>query len=268
MSAAVANRLAASLGQRLENDLIQLRRDVRTDLRRHRHRLGDDRHHRLELGVPLVEPPASQHLVQHDAEREDVAAAVDRVVLALLRRQIGDLPFDGAGVGLRAGPLRGLGDAEVEQLDDALVADHHVGWRDVAVDDSERHAIEPGTIARVVERRERTHRDVEHERDREQLLPAREVREERADVLAVDVLHGEEVRATEHADIEHLGDVRMLELCSEPRLVEKHLRELGIAAALGEHALCAVRRRPQCSPGPGRCRPSLRSRVSRGSCNG
>ena len=57
-------------------------------------------HRRKHLGhVSAIEPGAPrQHLVEDDAERPDVGAAIDRLALGLLRGHVGGSPEDDAGV--------------------------------------------------------------------------------------------------------------------------------------------------------------------------
>ena len=52
----------------------------------------------------------------------------------------------------------------------------------------------------------------------------------RAQVLAVHVLHGDEVLLVELAEVEDLDDVRMVEPRRDARLVEEHLDERVVAA--------------------------------------
>ena len=86
-----------------------------------------------------------QHLVEHDAQREDVAARVDRVAARLLGRHVGERPHDQAlERAVPAAPgervlVRGRGEAreaEVEHLDAPALAQHHVPRLDVAVHDA------------------------------------------------------------------------------------------------------------------------------------
>ena len=76
-----------------------------------------------------------QHLVQHDASRENIRPAVDRFAAAhLFRRHVRRAAQD---VALACERRRlELRDAEVEQLDLAILEDEHVVRLDVAMDDS------------------------------------------------------------------------------------------------------------------------------------
>ena len=87
----------------------------------------------------------------------------------LLGRHVRDLALDDAGGGLLALALR-LGDAEVGQLDLALLADEDVVRADVAVDDAQRLAVARLGV-RVGERAADLGDDVERQRGG-QTMPA------------------------------------------------------------------------------------------------
>ena len=80
------------------------------------HRLADvevrDRHR----AVAGERHDAGEHLVEHDAERVDVGAGVDREALRLLGREVGGGPHDRAGAGEAVAGAVGPGDAEVGDL--------------------------------------------------------------------------------------------------------------------------------------------------------
>ena len=112
---------------------------------------------------------AGRHLVEHDAEREDVAAAIQRARLDLLGRHVGPGAEDRAR--LRELQLRGIlvrtaglgtvttRQAEVQDLDPAIVGDHHVAGFQVAVGDL--------LLVRGAERVGKRGRDVEEPRHRD-----------------------------------------------------------------------------------------------------
>ena len=60
---------------------------------------------------------------------------------------------------------------------------------------------------------------------------------DRAEVLAVDVLHRDEVRSVDRADVEDLHDVRMRERRRDARLVQEHLDERSVLVHRGQDAL-------------------------------
>ena len=122
--------------------------------------------------VPRLLSPANrserQHLVQHDAEREDVDARVDRTAAQRLGRQVRRLALDRAvlGVAPRGAVAR---DAEVEQLERARRRQHDVRRRDVAMDDAQRLAVAALQAVDVVERAADLVREVRRDRDRHEL---------------------------------------------------------------------------------------------------
>ena len=84
--------------------------------------------------VAVIRRAARQHLVHDDAEGIQVRAAVDLRALGLLGRDI----VDGAEGFARERILRrrDAGDAEIGDLDAAVLQDHDVVGLDVAVDDA------------------------------------------------------------------------------------------------------------------------------------
>ena len=94
-----------------------------------------------------------------------------------------------------------LGDAEVDDLDLAGVGDEHVLRRDVAVHEAELAALEVLLAMRVVERARQASRDQERQAHRHRLVLLARVVEDRAQVLALDELHGDEVVVVELAEV-------------------------------------------------------------------
>ena len=86
--------------------------------------------------LPRERQLAGGQLVQHDADGEDVGAKIERPALDVLGRHVRRRAEQLAGDGhpLEVDDLR---DAEVHQLDEPVVADHHVLGLHVAVDDAE-----------------------------------------------------------------------------------------------------------------------------------
>jgi hypothetical protein len=163
-----------------------------------------------------------RQLVEQDAEREHVGARVDVAAADLLGREVADLALDEAGLGLGRAVHRHR-DAEVDDLDGAVVADHDVGWRDIAVHDAERPAIDVLAGVRVVQ----PVRDGRHDRQRE-------VERERGaelDRALPHVVCAEALEVVEHhevpsvlvlADLVHARDVLVMQQAQHPRLVEEH----------------------------------------------
>ncbi len=155
--------------------------------------------------------------------------------MALLGREVRDLALDRAR--LRHPPVVRLRDAEVDDLDDALAVDEHVRRRHVAVHDPEWTAIDPAPLVRVVQPGRDAGDDRQHRLQRDLSAQRTRAQHEVAHGLAVHVLHREEVRAAEAADIVDLRDVRVLELDREARLVEEHPYEVDVARSLAQDSL-------------------------------
>ena len=107
--------------------------------------LANDRRHRFGRRAARERPAARRHLVEDRSQRELIGAKVDRPAGRLLRGHVCDGAQHDAGprrfAGRRklrdVGPrgLRELGEAEVENLDEALPRDHQVLGLQVAVHD-------------------------------------------------------------------------------------------------------------------------------------
>ncbi len=80
-------------------------------------------------------------LPQHHADGEDVGAPIDLVAAAPARAPCTRPCPSPRRCASRRG-VDGLGDAEVDDLDQAVVGDEHVVRRGVAVHDAERAAVE------------------------------------------------------------------------------------------------------------------------------
>ncbi len=207
----VEGRLVTPLGSLLETGRDHAAEVAGESVLQLGHRDGgvlEDGRHRRERRVARERPPARGHLVEHDAQREDVRALVDRLALGLLRGHVRDGADDaslgrhGRGgrrvVARQAGRLAQLGQAEVEHLDAAVVGDHHVVGLEVAVHDP----LLVGRVNRVGQR----DRDVEEPVELETLLADAPGR-----AFAVDQLHREEVDAVGLLDRVDRDDVRVVE---------------------------------------------------------
>ena len=148
----VARRLVAVarvLLQAAAENSRQMRRQVRAQLRNRRGLVAQDRGDHVHRARAVERTFAGQHLIEHDAEREDVGPRVDLPAARLLGRHVGhraeDLALPGQldaarrrHVGdVRVGVRRvELGETEVEHLDSSLARDHDVGRLQVPVHDA------------------------------------------------------------------------------------------------------------------------------------
>jgi hypothetical protein len=99
------------------------------------HRLGESNRFTHGVVVGLLEgPPAGEHLIEHDTERPDIRTCIDIIAAKTFGAHVRQRADDGAGP--RQSVSRQLGDAEVEDLDDALGRQHHVGRLDVTMNDA------------------------------------------------------------------------------------------------------------------------------------
>jgi hypothetical protein len=177
--------------------------------RRARDRVLGDRAHHLQLVGALEQAALRRQLVEHDAEREDVAASIERLAAALLGAHVGVLAFDLAA--RRLGEAMGSGrDAEVEQLDVTAVGHEHVLRRHVAVDELEVVACLVGELVGGVKPVADLRDDPRAEPIGDGLVPLGQTPHDAGEVLADQVLHDEEQVATDLAELVDLDEVRVL----------------------------------------------------------
>ena len=193
-------RLIAGIGllaQRALNDAIQ-RDDARRAAEGGRLVLqngGRD----VEDGRAAERPASGHHLVEHDAEREQIAADVDFVAFDLLGRHVARRADDEPGLGQcpvdRSAPGERPGDPEVEQLD-PVFRQKHIRRLQVAVHD-------PGVV-QSSERAEHRQRDLRRLRRRQ-----RAAFQPRAQRLPVEQFHRQEQLGAVLFDLVQLTDIRM-----------------------------------------------------------
>ncbi len=228
--------LAGVEAQRAVHQRSELGRDPGRGLLERLGRLGADQDQELaeQIGVPVRRVPA-ERLVEHHAEGPDVGALIEITVPArLLRRHVerraehaprAREPRRLGGVHRRIG--FDLGDAEVEQLDDALAVaglrEEEVRRLDVAVDDA--------LVVRALQADAGLRRDAEREVGRERA----EALDQLMEILALEVLHHQEgqapllvaPRAVDADDVRRVDRRRRLGLAREAahqRLARRGLR--------------------------------------------
>ncbi len=136
---------------------------------------------------------AGEDLVEHQAERVDVAARRDLAACQLLRRHVGG----------RAGADRFARDArqaEVGEADLAGAVEHDVRGLEIAVDDV---ALVRGGEAGA---------DLPRDLERALLGESSDAPQQRREILAVDVLHRQERAAVDLVDVVDAADVRVRDL--------------------------------------------------------
>ncbi len=186
---------------------------------------------------PREGPRASEHLVEHQAEREHVGAHVERLARGLLGRHVLGRSQHPAQLGRHevvggvarwqevARPrelARRLGQPEVQQLHVARRRDHDVLGLEVAMNDPLRvRGREPA--GDLLAHRERGGRV---ERPALQAL---------TQVLAFDQLHGDVDAPVVLVDLMNHGDVRVRDCRRRPRLAEEALALLLAARGVDQH---------------------------------
>ena len=124
------------LAQRLEHDRIELRGDLRVELRRGPRVLPHVLVGHRDRGVAGERRLAGEQLEQHATGGVDVAAGVDGLTARLLGRQVLRRPDHRGGLGHVLALTQRAGDAEVHDLHRTGPVDHDVGRLHVAVDDA------------------------------------------------------------------------------------------------------------------------------------
>ena len=230
--------LGGVLAQRLAQDVIEAGRDVAAELIEPR-QLGVAHHQEhVELGGGGEQPPTAQHLGQHHADREQIAAGVDRLLDHLLGRHVAVLALERARLGAVVPPgAGGARDAEVDELDVAASGQEQVRRRDVAVDHAEIVAGVVAQVVREVEGVEDLVADPHRVLERRLLALPRVLAQEAEHVDAVDELHRDEQRLVDAPELVGLGDLGVRQLGRELGLVDEHRRVHRLAREVRQQAL-------------------------------
>ena len=152
----------------------------------------------------FVRALAGEDLEQDQAERMNIGCGRRSGACELFRRHVLRRPRN-----LRAGIVRRRGDSKIGDANVALAVEHHVRRLQIAVDD-----------AAVVRRRDagaQLPRDVE----RFVLRKAPDAAEQRAEILAVHVLHRQKRTAVRFAEVVEADDVLVRHLPRDAQLVVK-----------------------------------------------
>src|SRR5262245_51916080 len=138
------------LAQAAVDDARELRWGSGRDLENGWRRVFQDRRDRLQRSGARKRLAPGDHLVEQYSKAEDIGARVYLAAFGLFRRHVTDRADDQACVGkLRDGARRDLGsrlarlllldqlgEPEVEDLDAAVVGNHHVARLEIPVDDA------------------------------------------------------------------------------------------------------------------------------------
>jgi hypothetical protein len=173
--------LVGVLGQRPGDDGIERRRDAGEGARRRR-LVVEVRVHRRHLGVAHVGRASGEAVEEHAAERVDVGARIGAVAADDLGRAVVERADEHAGLREPLGRRGVLGQAEVGEVDVLVLAgrDQDVGRLDVAVHEPERM------------RRREAGRDLRHDPHGVGGVERALGGDERPEVRALDVAHGQE----------------------------------------------------------------------------
>ena len=167
---------------------------------------------------------ARQHLVQHHAQRVDVAARVDRRRLCLLGREVLGRSKHHRRLRHRVAGHRAR-DAEVRDFHRSCRRNHDVRRLDVAVDDPVRmREREAGADVGA---------DLSDALGEERPFLSDDV----AERLALDVLHHDVVRPVVGAGVVHAHDVGMVQCRRVLRFPAETLDEMGVPAILSQQRL-------------------------------
>ena len=169
-----------------------------------------------------------QGFVQDGGGSPEIYLRRERAPLELLRREIGELAPQGAGL-VSVAQRAHLGNAEVAQLDLAETGDEQIRGRDVAMHDVEVQTGGSARCVRVGERIERRLGDVHREVHRQEDPPLPAAGKDQREVAAVHVLHRQVVDLADHPRLEHLDDVRVLEHRRHVGLAAEQVHRLGVA---------------------------------------
>ncbi len=208
------------------DERVDVRRDPGDELARGRdvlvHVLVGD----VDRGVTLVRLPAGEQLVHDHAGGVHVRAGVGLAVHDELGGEVGHrADQDAAGRGVLGLGADRAGQAEVGDLDPAVVGEEDVLRLHVAVD-------HPRLVCRGEGREHRLHQRERLPRGHRGLLA-----DQVAQGVAGDVLHGQEDRAVVVALVEHRHHVGVGEPRGRARLADEACREVVVVAEAGVHHL-------------------------------
>ena len=182
---------------------------------------------RLEVVTSVERTETGEAFVEEHAEREQIRTRAAVPTERVLGRHIRNFALERVALHTRR-VIHRLGDAEVGELHLTPVAHQHIGRRDVAVDDALGFAL-VGCGVREVEGRSQRVCDIRHEACVEPLGADAEVAKHCAKVGSVHELEREIVCAIGYAEIEHTGDVPVVQQGGQPGFAQEHVDELRVS---------------------------------------
>ena len=263
VGAQLGGRLVAHLAVLFEgllDDLLELRRQLRIDAGRRR-RLPVQDGAQDDGRIPAEGPASRGHLVEHEAEREEVRPGVERFAGGLLRRHVEDCPdrdpgrCDQPGLGrrvcLRFAQALHFRQPEVEHLRAPVAGDEDVRRLDIAMDDA--------LGVRGLERIRDLNSQIEHFWEPEGMA----IRQPLPQRLAFEQLHGQQRLTVGVVDLVDRADVRVVQRRGGARLALEALECEMVARELRRQELqrnvtAAVWCRGRDTPHP--CHPSRSAR--------
>ena len=177
-----------------------------------------------------------EHLVHHDAEREEIDPPVDRFALQLLGREIGRLSFH-RPCARRSRGAGEFGDPEVEQLHPAPRRHDHVGGGDVAMNHVEPRAVFVLQPVNAVERAADLAPDVRRDGGRHPPVGRAQGPQDARQRWPLDVLECQVQGPLVLAELERLHDVGMVDEAEDPSFVGEHADEVLVTAIGGQDPL-------------------------------
>ena len=177
--------------------------------------LGKDVH-----GIAFVHVAAGHHLVYQNANGEDIRSMIDFKAVRLLRRHVGHFAFDhpGSGVGYAAG---GFGDAEIDDLDLAVIGQKDILGAHITVNDVEQMPLQILHVMGIIQPRTDADRNMQRIFQAQGHASLFGNLEDRFEILAEKVFHGDEIALIQSPEIIYLNDVGMLQQRGQTRFIDE-----------------------------------------------
>jgi len=208
-------------------DLVETRRVklALADIEKHRH-----------LVIAGAKRGHQQHFGEDDSEREEIRAPVHLLGVRRLGAEVPHFPLDDPVLGVLLAVAR-TGDAEVGQLDLAVVGDDDVPGADVAVDDLLRLPVRRPKLVRELEAGADIGDDLCGQAPGTSSIERTEALQHPKDVAARNILHRDVRQSVGLAKVENLDDVGVDQPRRDLRLVGEHAKKSGTFEQVGMNSL-------------------------------